>query len=226
MSYHAVVIGAGACGLMCAVQAARRKKHILLMEGNDKIGAKILISGGGRCNFTNLHSSPAQFITQHPRNLARILERWTVEDTRKFFAQFGIRGKEKTLGQLFPEDKKARDVVGASMQLLNKYKVDLMLHSQVQDIEALASGYRSHVKHPQGNDSLITSKVVMATGGLPIAKLGASDLALRVARKFGMEVHATRPALVPLTITGKDADWFAALSGNTVFCRVWNDRAA
>lgn len=217
----AVIIGGGACGLMCAVQAGLLGKSTLVLERNDKPGAKILISGGGRCNYTNLHTTHENFVSQSNEFSRQIFSKWTVSDTINFFESHGIVGAEKTLGQLFPVANKAKDVVAVFEKLLRKYKQDLLLNSLVLAIEKHADGHFVVTYERFGQSHTINAKaVVLASGGLPVSKLGASDFALRAARKFGLDVVSTAPALVPLTITGKDADWFAALSGNSVYSRV------
>ncbi|HLT87099.1 MAG TPA: aminoacetone oxidase family FAD-binding enzyme [Sphingobacterium sp.] len=225
MDYDAIIIGGGACGLMCAVQAGLLGKRTLVLERNDKPGAKILISGGGRCNFTNLHTSSENFITENPHFLHTAFSQWTVEDTISFFENFGgIQGQEKTLGQLFPKSNKAKDVVAVFTQLMYDTGQDIWLQTDVKSVKRQEEGYVvSFVR--QGNEQqLFCKKVVFASGGLPVAKLGASDFAVRSAREFGVSIVDTAPALVPLTITGKDATWYASLAGNSVFARVYNDR--
>jgi len=223
--YDAVIIGGGACGLMCAVQAGLRGRRTLILERNEQPGEKIRISGGGRCNYTNLHTDIHNFISADPPFAHFALSRWTVKDTIDFFESQGIVGKEKTLGQLFPVSNNARDVVSAFVRLLKRYGQKLQTGSEALGVEKLADGtfevtYRRNGIHHR----VITPNVVLASGGLPVAKLGASDFGLRVARCFGLDIVPTAPALVPLTITGKDAGWFAALAGNSVFCRVSNNR--
>lgn len=210
---------------MCAAQAGLRGKKTLVLERNDKIGAKILISGGGRCNFTNLHTNSSQFVSQDASLLAPIFQRWTVADTQSFFRKHGqIEGEEKTLGQLFPSTNKAKDIVSVFSKIMFETGQDLWLNSLVKSVEKGGEGYQVHVERDGNMQVLRCAKLVMASGGLPVAKLGASDFALRLARKFEIEVTPTAPALVPLTITGKDADWYASLSGNSVFARVYNDK--
>lgn len=226
MNYDAIIIGAGACGLMCAVQAGYRGKRTLVLERNPKAGAKILISGGGRCNFTNLHTSPANFITEDPLFLANTLARWSVEDTLSFFGGFGIQAQEKTLGQLFPVSNKSKDVLDALLQQMQSSGQEIKLNSEVRAVEPTGSDFLVSFFSDGEVHCLRTPKVVVASGGLPIAKLGASDFGLRLARQFGLPIVETAPALVPLTITGKDAEWFAALAGNSVFARVHNDRTS
>lgn len=226
--YDAIVIGGGACGLMCAAQAGLRGKKTLLLERNERLGAKILISGGGRCNYTNLYTSTGNFVSRDPDFAAEILGRWSVQDTVDFFTRAGIRGQEKTLGQLFPVSNKARDVVAVFDDLLRETNQTLRLGHLVTAIEPLSGGgFRIQAENKGGETLYATaSNVVLASGGLPVAKLGASDFAIRVARGFGLTIVPTAPALVPLVITGKEAPWYAALSGNSVFARVSNDRIA
>ena len=227
MTYDAVIIGGGACGLMCAVQAGMRGKRTLVLERNDRPGAKILISGGGRCNYTNLHTTIDNFVAAEPAFAHSVFSRWTVTDTIDFFEQHGIVGKEKTLGQLFPISDRAKDVVQVFISLMQRHRQELVVNSQALAVDNLADGRFEVSYNSNGATHRVTADaVVMASGGLPVAKLGASDFALRIARQFGLSIEPTAPALVPLTITGKDADWFAALSGNSVFCRVSNERAA
>ena len=225
--YDAVIVGGGACGLMCAVQAGMLGRKTLVLERNDRPGAKILISGGGRCNYTNLYASTANFVSADPGFAEPVLQQWTVEDTILFFETHGITGKEKTLGQLFPVSNKARDVVNVFVELMQQYGQDISLGSKVVSVEKQHDGMFGVSYEQAGTVHRIASHaVVMASGGLPVAKLGASDFGLRTARQFGLEVVPTAPALVPLAITGKDADWFSALAGNSVYCRVSNQRIA
>lgn len=225
--YDAIIVGGGACGLMCAVQAGRLGKHTLVLERNERPGAKILISGGGRCNYTNLYTTEEQFVSDNPAFATHAFARWTVADTVEFFEQHGIVGKEKTLGQLFPMDGKARDVVAVFNRRLQEYGQEMHLNCKAVSVERADDGLFT-VGYEEGSEGSIryaqSHAVVLASGGLPVAKLGASDFSLRVARQFGLEVVPTAPALVPLTITGKDEAWFAALAGNSVYCRVFNGR--
>ncbi len=219
-TYDAIIIGAGACGLMCAAQAGLLGKKTLLLERNDKAGAKILISGGGRCNYTNTGTTIANFISDNPDFLHGIFKQWTVEDTIDFFEGYGISGQEKTLGQLFPETNKAKDIVAVFLKIMHETEQDIALHTLVKSVEKNADGFTVHVENPKGAHQYKTKKLVIASGGLPVQKLGASDFGLRIAKQFGLELVATAPALVPLTITGKDADWYSSLSGNSLFSKV------
>ncbi|HZH55511.1 MAG TPA: aminoacetone oxidase family FAD-binding enzyme [Sphingobacteriaceae bacterium] len=223
--FDAIIIGGGACGLMCAAQAGLLGKRTLTLERNDRPGAKILISGGGRCNYTNRFTTTDNFVSAHAAFAETAFALWTVEDTVRFFEDYGIQGHEKTLGQLFPVTNKARDVVNVFTGIMRKTGQQLRLNTLVSGIEREASGFLVHIlREGDRRETLRAAKIVLASGGLPVAKLGASDLALRAARDLGLEIIPTAPALVPLVITGKEADWYAALAGNTVFVRASNSR--
>ncbi len=218
--YDAIIIGGGACGLMCAAQAGLLGKKTLVLERNDKVGAKILISGGGRCNYTNIGSSPANFISENPNFLHSVFKQWTVEDTILFFENYGIVGHEKTLGQLFPETNKSKDIVAVFSKILYETEQDIALNCLVKSVEKSGEGFVVTVEKATGEARYRAHKVVVSSGGLPVQKLGASDFGLRLARQFGLDIVGTAPALVPLTITGKDADWYSSLAGNAVFSKV------
>jgi predicted Rossmann fold flavoprotein len=222
--YDAVIIGGGACGLMCAVQAGFLGKRTLILEKNDKVGAKILISGGGRCNYTNLYASAENFISDNPHFCKSAFSQWSVDDTISFFETYGIEGQEKTLGQLFPTTNKAKDIVAVFENLCHDLGQDIKTEAEVKSVMQVSEGFEITYDHQGKQLKVISPKVVMASGGLPIAKMGASDFALRTAKSFGLQLTETAPALVPLTITGKDAEWYAQLSGNTVYCRVANEQ--
>jgi predicted Rossmann fold flavoprotein len=224
--FDAIIIGGGACGLMCAAQAGFLGKRTLVLEKNDKPGAKILISGGGRCNYTNLYASPQQFISANAHFCKSTLAQWTAEDTISFFETYGIRGKEKTLGQLFPESNNAKDVVNVFTNLCADLGQEIWCGADVKHIEKNENSFTVSLERNGKSENLYAPKIVVASGGLPIPKMGATDFGLRMARKFGLKINETAPALVPLTITGKDQPWYEQLSGNSIFCRVWNDRAS
>jgi predicted Rossmann fold flavoprotein len=225
-NFDAIIVGGGACGLMCAVQAGFLGKRTLVLEKNDKAGAKILISGGGRCNYTNLYASSEQFISENPHFCKSALSQWTVADTISFFETYGILGKEKTLGQLFPVTGKARDVVDVFTNLCADLDQQLLCNADVTQIEQSVGGFTVEAVLNGQPEVFFAPSVVMAAGGLPIAKMGATNFGLKTARKFGIALTETAPALVPLTITGKDQPWYEQLSGNSIFCRVWNERAS
>ena len=223
-TYDFIIIGGGACGLMCAVHAGFLGKRALILEKNDKVGAKILISGGGRCNYTNLYASAANFISENMHFCKSAFSQWSVEDTISFFDTYGIAGQEKTLGQLFPVSNKAKEIVQIFETLCTDLQQTIQCNAEVKSIIKLAEG-NFQISYEQAGESttLQVPKIVIACGGLPIPKMGASDFALKIARQFELKIVPTAPALVPLTITGKDAEWYALLAGNSIFCRVYND---
>ncbi len=221
--FDAIIIGGGACGLMCAVQAGFLGKRTLILEKNEQPGAKILISGGGRCNYTNMYATDLQFISQNPHFCKSAFSQWSVEDTIVFFETYGIEGKEKTLGQLFPVTDKAKDIVNVFTSLCQDMDQQIWCGADVKAVEQSDGGFTVSFERDGREEQLFASKVVVAAGGLPIPKMGATDIGLRIARKLGLQVTETAPALVPLTITGKDQEWYGALSGNSIFCRVSND---
>jgi predicted Rossmann fold flavoprotein len=223
-NFDAIIIGAGACGLMCAVQSGFLGKRTLVLEKNDRAGAKILISGGGRCNYTNLHTTDQQFISGNRHFCKSAFAQWTVDDTINFFETYGISGQEKTLGQLFPTTNKAKDVVEVFTNLCDDLEQPIWLNTDVKSVTKTDDGFTVTYERNGKTSSLNTPSVVMATGGLPVQKLGATDFGLRIAKQFGLNIIKPMPALVPLTITGKDQPWYEQLSGNSIFCRVWNDR--
>ncbi|RZM09061.1 MAG: aminoacetone oxidase family FAD-binding enzyme [Pedobacter sp.] len=224
MDADAIIIGAGACGLMCAVQAGYLGKRVVLLEKGEKPGAKILISGGGRCNYTNLYATDEQFISVNKNFCKSAFTQWTVEDTISFFETYGITGSEKTLGQLFPEDKNAKDIVEVFTSLCADFGQDIICGADVESINQSEGLFEVNYLQSGRNEVIKSAKVIIATGGLPIPKMGATDFALRFARKHGLNIVETAPALVPLTITGKDEEWYAQLSGNSVFCEVSNEQ--
>lgn len=223
--FDAIIIGGGACGLMCAVQAGFLGKRVLILEKNDKVGAKILISGGGRCNYANLYADESNFISGNPHFCKSAFSQFSVEDTIGFFETYGIKGQEKTLGQLFPISNNARDVVRVFEELCKAMAQEVVCGAEVKSIEKTGSPVFDVVFEKDGKTIEISAaKVIITTGGLPIQKMGASDFGLKIAKQFGLKINQTAPALVPLTITGKDAEWYAQLSGSSVFCRVSNER--
>jgi hypothetical protein len=220
--FDAIIIGGGACGLMCAVQAGYLGRRTLVLEKNSQIGAKILISGGGRCNYTNLNTTANNFISENEHFCKSALSQWTVEDSVSFFETYGINGQEKTLGQLFPVSNKAKDIVNIFNDLCEQLAQKIELNADVNSIRQIEEGFEVSYLQNGKLITLKTPKVVMASGGLPIAKMGATDFSLKVAKQYGLAISQTAPALVPLTITGKDTDWYASLSGNSIFARVSN----
>ena len=203
VEFDAIVLGAGAAGLHCAALAGQRGRRVLLLDHNAEVGRKILISGGGRCNFTNLQTVPERFLSANPHFAKSALSRYTPLDFLALIDAYGIAWHEKTLGQLFC-DGSARQVVELLLAECAKGGVTLRLGEPVGPVE-----HRDGVFHLGGAQA---PALVIATGGPSIPKLGASTLAYELARQFGLKVVEPRPALVPLTLGG-DEVLFRELSG-------------
>ncbi len=201
--YDAIILGAGAAGLFCAATAGQRGKRVLLLDHNDAPGKKILISGGGRCNFTNLHTAPDRYLSANPHFAKSALARYTPADFIKLVDSHGIAWHEKTLGQLFC-DGSARQIVAMLLEECAKGGVTIRLGGETGAVE-----HRDGQFHVAGASA---PALVIATGGPSIPKLGASTFAYELARQFGLKVVQPRPALVPLTLSGEDA-LFTELSG-------------
>ena len=205
-SYDAIIMGAGAAGLMCAAVAGQRGRRILLVDHADDIGKKILISGGGRCNFTNLRTAPDRYISANPHFAKSSLARYTAADFVALVDRYRIAWHEKTLGQLFC-DGSAKQIVAMLRDECAAGRVEIALGDPVADI-AHADGYRVRI----GGRTVAAPRLVIATGGPSIPKLGATGFAYDVARRFGLKIVEPRPALVPLTL-GTDDALFRDLSG-------------
>jgi len=205
--FDVVVLGAGAAGMFAALRAGQRGRRVLLLDHADAPGKKILISGGGRCNFTNIHCAPDRFISANPHFAKSALAQYKPADFIALVRKHGIPFHEKTLGQLFC-DGSARAIVQMLLDECAAAGVELRLG---QRIGALTRGDAFAVETPRG---MVTAPaLVLATGGLSIPKLGATDLSLRIARQFGLAVVAPRPALVPLTFDGALLELMQPLAG-------------
>ena len=207
MTFDAVIIGAGAAGLMCAAVAGARGRRVLLLDHADQVGAKILISGGGRCNFTNLHCAPDRFLSANPRFPISALSRYTQHDFIALVQKHGIAFHEKTLGQLFC-DGSARAIVDMLLSECAAAGVDLRTGHRVTGISR-PNGFL--VETDRG--AFAAPCLVLATGGLSIPKLGASGLAHDAAARFGLALTAIRPGLVPLTFQGEVQALMRPLAG-------------
>jgi predicted Rossmann fold flavoprotein len=214
-STDVVIIGAGAAGLMCALTAAARGRQVLLIDHSNKAGKKILMSGGGRCNFTNMYTEPDNFFSQNPHFCKSALARYTQWDFIALVTKHGVPFHEKKLGQLFC-DNKSKDILEMLLEECRLAGVDLRLNTSVHQIEKTESGYalRTDMGH------IASSAVVVATGGLSIPTLGATGFGYEIARQFGHTVLPTRAGLVPFTITDQLKDLCTELSGTSVACVV------
>ena len=210
-----LVIGAGAAGLMCAIEAGRRGRRVVVIDHADKPAEKIRISGGGRCNFTNLHASPKQFLSNNPHFCVSALKRFTQYD---FIARVDARGiawHEKTLGQLFC-DNSAREVIAMLLDDLAAAGGELRLRVEPGAISSTDAGFQ--VETSVG--TFACASLVIATGGKSIPKMGATGFAYTVARQFGLAVIEPRPALVPFTFHEAALKPVAELAGLSVEARV------
>src|SRR5436190_8292520 len=205
-SYDAIILGAGAAGLMAARVAGQRGRRVLLIDHADEPGKKILISGGGRCNFTNLRAAPDRFISANPHFMKSAMARYTKHDFIALVERYGIAWHEKTLGQLFC-DGSSRQIVDMMWKECAEAGVELWLGDPAS-VEHDGAGFQIKC----GQRSASAAHLVIATGGPSIPKMGATSFAYELARRFGLKLVEPRPALVPLTLAGDDL-LFRTLSG-------------
>lgn len=200
--FDVIVMGAGAAGLMCAAVAGQRGRRVALLEHNGQPGRKILISGGGRCNFTNLHCGPQNFLSENPHFAKSALALYQPRHFLELVERYGIAWHEKTLGQLFC-DHSARAIVDMLRSECERGGVEVVLNARGIAVERAGGEFR--VSSEQGE--FVAGALAVATGGLSIPKLGATGLAYAVAQQFGLRVQTPRPALVPLVLGGAEAGW-------------------
>lgn len=212
--YDVIIIGAGAAGLMCAITAGGRGKRVLLLERNKKPGAKILISGGGRCNFTNQDIVPTAYISENPHFAKSALSRYTPWDFMDLLARHGISWHEKTLGQLFC-DQGAKAILKVLLDECSAAGGELKLEVEIDSVERAGDGYLVRSK----ND-FYAQKLVIAAGGLSIPQMGATDFGYKVARQFGLKIIEPRPALVPLIFEPEIVERMKELAGVAADSRV------
>lgn len=206
--YDVIIIGAGAAGMMCAIEAGKRHRHVLLLEKSDKPGRKILMSGGGRCNFTNLDIQPECYLSKNKHFSKSALSRYTQWDFIEMLKRHKIPYHEKTLGQLFC-DNKASDIVEMLLREIARLPVTLQLEANIADIQKIESGFTLKINHK----IFKTKSLVIATGGLSIPSMGSNPFAYHIAEQFGLHVLPTRAGLVPFTLHDHDKEKLAPLSG-------------
>ena len=206
--YHAIIIGAGAAGMMCAAVAAQRGARVLLIEHYHKLGEKIRISGGGRCNFTNIHTKPEHFLSQNPHYCRSALARYTPQDFVKLVESHHIAFHEKTLGQLFCDDS-ATQIIQMLKIECDRGHVEWRMPASVSGIEAVAGGFTLTLE----NETLHTDQLVIASGGLAVPKMGATPFGYHVAEQFGLAIIPPKAALVPLAFEPDALAKFGDLSG-------------
>lgn len=205
--FDVIILGGGAAGLMCAIEAGRRRRRIVVLERAGRIGKKILISGGGRCNFTNLHCRPENFISANLHFAKSGLAAYTPADFIALVEKHGIRYHEKTLGQLFC-DGSANEIVNMLEAECNRSGVRILTNVAVKSVETM----NEFVVYA-GHDEFRAPALVVATGGLSIPKIGATSFGYDLARQFGLKIIETRPALVPLVLNADDRQRYCDLTG-------------
>lgn len=221
MIWDAIILGAGAAGMMAGIEAGRRGRRVLVIDHAKAPGEKIRISGGGRCNFTNIHTAPDRFLSKNPRFAASALGRYTPQDFVARMDAAGIAWHEKTLGQLFC-DGPATQVVAMLVRDMERAGVTLWLNCALGEVDRTAEGFVvGTARGPQTARS-----VVVATGGKSIPKMGATGYGYRLAERFGLPLVETRPALVPLTFAEQELAWMQPLAGVAVPGRVRAGRQA
>ncbi|HBQ3756725.1 NAD(P)/FAD-dependent oxidoreductase [Klebsiella quasipneumoniae] len=209
--FDAIVVGAGAAGMFCAAQAGQLGCRVLLLDNGKKPGRKILMSGGGRCNFTNMYVEPAAYLSQNPHFCKSALARYTQWDFIELVGKYGIAWHEKTLGQLFCDDS-AEQIVTLLLAECEKGGVQIRLRSEILSVERDEQGYRLQVN----GETLATKKLVIASGGLSMPGLGASPFGYKIAEQFGLKVLPTRAGLVPFTLHKPLLEQLQVLSGVSV----------
>jgi hypothetical protein len=206
-SFDALILGGGAAGLMCAIEAGKRGRRVAVLEHADRLGKKILISGGGRCNFTNLHCQPENFLSSNPHFAKSALARYTPQDFIVLVEKHGIPYHEKTLGQLFC-DRSARDILGMLEAECQHAGVSIFLNTRIQNVERttdfIARAPDAEFEAPA---------LVVATGGLSIPKIGATSFGYDLARQFGLAIRDPWPGLVPLILSPDDCSRYCDLAG-------------
>lgn len=206
-----VVIGAGAAGMMCAIEAAKRGRSVLVVDHAKAAGEKIRISGGGRCNFTNLHASPKNYLSQNPHFCISALSRYTQRDFIALVERFGIAYHEKTLGQLFC-DGSALQIIEMLLAEMKRHGARLKLGCSVSSVEKSAQGFSLQLS----DGPVHCRSLVVACGGKSIPKMGATGLGYDIATQFGLRIVETRPALVPLTFEPNTLERLKPLAGVAV----------
>ena len=216
-SRDVVVIGAGAAGMMCAAEAGKRGRSVLVVEHAESAGKKIRISGGGRCNFTNVQSAPENFLSQNPQFCISALRRYTAADFIALVERYGIAYHEKTLGQLFC-DGSAQQIIDLLLAEMKQADAALRLETSVTAVERTESGFLLTLS--PNAEQVRCRSLVVATGGKSIPKMGASDFGYRLATRFGVPLIETRPALVPLVFDERMLGRLKPLAGIGVAARV------
>lgn len=207
MNFDVIIIGAGAAGLMCAIEAAKRQRRVLVLDHSNKPGKKILLSGGGRCNFTNLNATPENYLSQNPHFCISALKRYTPWHFLELVQKYKVAYHEKTQGQLFC-DHSAKDILNILLAECEKYQVTIKMQCHIEKIKK-----HQHFQISTSLGQFSSEALVIATGGLSFPTMGASPFGYKVAEQFALQVLPVRAGLVPFTLLEKDLQHFQDLSG-------------
>lgn len=235
-----IIIGGGAAGLMCAIEAGKRGRKVIVLDHANKVGKKILMSGGGNCNFTNYYISPDKYISHNPHFCKSALSRYTQWDFISLVEKYQISYHEKTLGQLFC-DNKSKAILDMLLNECHKVHANIYLETNIDSIEKMIdqnfdqnldqnieqnNSYRNdhHFRVNTNRGDFLCESLVIATGGLSIPTMGASPLGYKIAEQFGLKIWPTRAGLVPFTLQPPDKDKLSNLSGISLAAIVKNDR--
>ena len=211
-AFDVLILGAGAAGLMCAIEAGQRGRRVAVLERAERIGKKILISGGGRCNFTNIYCQPENFLSANPHFCKSALARYTPSDFLALVEKHKIAYHEKTLGQLFC-DGSARDIVAMLEEECSAVGVQIFVHADIQGVRHNVGSHNRPFQVRTAAAEFCAPALVVATGGLSIPKMGATSFGYELARQFGIRVRECRPALVPLALSEQDLSRYVDLAG-------------
>jgi predicted Rossmann fold flavoprotein len=206
-NFDALVLGGGAAGLFCAIEAGKRGRRVAVLEHGDRVGKKILISGGGRCNFTNIHCQPENFISANEHFAKSALARYTPADFIALVEKHRIPYHEKTLGQLFC-DRSAQDIIDLLELECRGAGVEIFVQSRIHEVR-----HTTEFVVRTASGELRAPAMVVATGGLSIPKMGATALGYELARQFGLKIVTTKPGLVPFVLSGEDRSRYCDLAG-------------
>jgi len=211
-NFEVIVIGAGAAGLMCAIEAGKRNKKVLIIEHSSKIAEKIRISGGGRCNFTNLYSNSENFLSNNKHFCKSAFSKYTQNDFIDLVKKHKIKFHEKKFGQLFC-DNSAKDIIEMLITECEIQKVEISLNTEIKSVIREENLY---ILETENKGKFICSSLVIATGGLSIPKIGASDFGYKIANQFNLKVTSLYPALVPLTFKDDILEFCKSLAGVSI----------
>ncbi len=220
-TFDVIIIGAGAAGLMCAIESSKRSRSVIILEHANKIGKKILMSGGGRCNFTNLNVTSENFISHNPHFCKSALSRYTPANFINMVKNHNIAFHEKKLGQLFC-DNKSKDILNMLLSECKNNNVNIKLNCTIKSITETNKNLPYKFLVLTKTDSYQCKSLVIATGGLSIPTMGATPFGYQIAKQFGLNIHPTRAGLVPFTLHIKDKELFANLSGTSIPCTIKN----